>query len=113
MTLRPNLASLRENPKTIHAILVQGNNHVPASAILHRVPFKPGEHFNPLKTGSMIRNLYNELKRFRNITVKGKLLDDDQIDLYIIVEEKWPFKEAQFIGNSAVSSTDINKKINF
>ena len=107
------LAALKATPKTIHAIIVQGNNHVPSSAILHRVPFKPGEKFDPLKTGPMIRNLYTELKRFRNIIVKGKNVDNEQIDLYIIVVEKWPFREAQFVGNSQVSSADINKKINF
>ena len=47
---------------------------------MHRVPFKPGEKFDPLKTGPMIRNLYTELKRFRNIIVKGKNVDNEQID---------------------------------
>ncbi len=109
----PDSRVLQENPKIINAIIVQGNKHVPSSAILHRVPFKPGEPFNPIKTGPMIRNMYNELKRFRNITVKGKEVDQDHIDLYILVEEKWPFKEAQFVGNNQVSASDITKKINF
>jgi outer membrane protein insertion porin family len=108
-----NLVRIKENPKTINAIIIQGNKHVPSSALLHRIPFKPGEQFNPLKTGAMIRNLYKDLKRLRNITIKGRLLENNQIDLYIIVEEKWPFKEAKFVGNSQLSTEDINKKIDF
>jgi outer membrane protein insertion porin family len=107
------VSELKENPKTIHYIIVQGNKNVPSSAILHRLPFKPGEPFNPLKTGSLIRNLYNDLNRLRNITIKVKLIDNDQIDIYIIVEEKWPFKEAKFEGNYQVSADEINKKIDF
>ena len=99
--------------KRIKEIIVQGNKHVPTTAILYRVPFKVGETFNPIKTGKMIRNMYKELKRLRNITVKGKDLDDEYMNLYIVVEEKYPFKEAQFIGNTQVSTSDITKKVNF
>lgn len=113
-SLKQNInTSLKDSPKSIRNIIVQGNKHVPAFAILHCIPFKPGEEFNPLKTGSAIRNLYNELKRLRNIIIKGKLVDDEHIDLYIVVEEKWPLKEVLYSGNSSVSADDINKKINF
>lgn len=99
--------------KRIKDIIVQGNKHVPTTAILYRVPFKVGEQFNPIKTGKMIRNMYKELKRLRNITIKGKDLNDEYMNLYIVVEEKYPLKEVQFVGNTQVSSKDINKKINF
>ena len=108
-----NSTNLQENSKTVHAIIVQGNKHVPANAILHRIPFKIGEQFNSIKTGTAIRKLYNELKRFRNITIKGKLVGDTEIDLYIIVEEKLPFKEVLYIGNTNLSTDEINKKIDF
>lgn len=99
--------------KRIKEIIVQGNKHIPTTAILYRVPFKVGESFNPVKTGKMIRNMYKDLKRLRNITIKGKDLDDEYMNLYIVVEEKYPFKGAQFVGNTQVSSSDITKKINF
>lgn len=99
--------------KLIKEIIVQGNKHVPTTAILYRIPFKVGESFNPIKTSNMIRNMYKELKRLRNITVKGKDLDDEYMNLYVIVEEKYPLKEVQFVGNTQVSKSDINKKINF
>ncbi len=99
--------------RKIRSIIVEGNKHVPTSAILNRVPFRHNEFFDTFKTGSMIRNLYKELRRFTNITVKGKIIDNEFMDLYIIVDEKIPFKEAQFIGNTQVSTQDIMKKINF
>lgn len=103
----------QQQQSKIRSIIIQGNKHVPTSAILNRVPFRPNEFFDAFKTGSMIRNLYKELRRFTNITVKGRIIDDEFMDLFLIVEEKIPFKEAQFVGNTQVSTQDIMKKINF
>ncbi len=108
-----NTGQSQDRARPIKAIVVHGNKYVPTSAILNRVPFRVGELFNPLKTGSMIRGLYKDLKRFRTITVKGKNLDDKDMELHIFVEEKIPLKEATFKGNSQVSTADITKKINF
>ncbi len=55
---------------------------------MNYVPYKIGEPFDPNNTGKLIRNLFNNLKRFRNIQVKGQLHDNGLLDLYIIVEEK-------------------------
>lgn len=109
----PIIVDLRENSRTIRTIIIQGNKNVPSSAILYRLPFKVGEPFNPLKSGSIIRRLFDDLKRLRNITMKIKKIDDDAIDVYIIVEEKWPFKDAKFEGNYQVTADEIGKKIDF
>lgn len=92
-------------------IIVEGNNHVATDAILHRVPFHIGEHFNPLKTEPFIRTLYKDLKWFSTITIKGKYVGDDGIIIYIIVKEKIPLKEMTFEGNSIVTSKEIFEKI--
>lgn len=100
-------------PKRINKIIVTGNKLVPTEAILSRVPYKVGEFFNPLKTSKLIRTIYNDLRRFRNITVMGEDLDNDLINLHIILEEKYPLKEAVFKGNTQVTGEEINKKIDF
>lgn len=99
--------------RIINNIFVYGNKQVPTEAILTRIPFRIGEPFDPQKTGLLIRNLYYELKRFRNITIKGENVGADRINLYIIVDEKKILKEVQFKGNKQVSEKEIRKKIDF
>ncbi len=100
-------------PRTINAIIVTGNSYVPTDAILNRLPFKPGEIFDPNLTRRLINNLYYELKRFRTISIFGEDLDDDRINLHITVEEKKLLKDAVFEGNSQVTTKEIREKINF
>ena len=99
--------------RTIRHIYIVGNQIISDQAVLNRLPFREGELFDPLKTHQLIHNLYFDLKRFRNIIVKGKLIGDSQIDLYIIVEEKTPLKEVLFKGNKNLSDKEIKKKIDF
>ncbi len=95
----------------IREIVVKGNEYVSTEAILHYIPCKVGELFNRSKSGDLIRNLYFELKRFANITIKAKNNSDGSIILYIIVEEKPVLKEVIFEGNKSISEKDIRKKI--
>lgn len=115
-TLKKPEETIQEQPtgkKIIRKIIVSGNNMVPESVILSRIPYKEGELFNPSKTRTLIHNLYYDLKRFRNITVMGELAPDNQIDLYIIVEEKKKLKGVEFRGNHKVSEKNIEKKVDF
>lgn len=100
-------------PRTINQIYIIGNKQVPTEAILDRLPFLPGELFQPEKTRTLIRNLYYELKRFSNISLEADHVGRDLIDIYIIVEEKKPLLSVSFKGNSQVSEKDILEKINF
>jgi len=95
----------------IKEIVVQGNKYVATEAILHYIPYKVDELFNRSKSGDLIRNLYFELKRFSNITVKIKNNGDGSIVLYVIVEEKPVLKEVILEGNKAISEKDIRKKV--
>jgi outer membrane protein insertion porin family len=99
--------------KRINQIIITGNKHVPTEAIASRVPYKVGEIFIPAKTSSLIRNIYNDLRRFRNITVMGEDLNNDKINLHIIVEEKNILKDVVFKGNTQVTAEEIKKKIDF
>lgn len=99
--------------RIINNIFIEGNQQVPIEAILDRLPFQPGEPFQPHKTRLLIRNLYFELKRFKNIIVEAEDIDDDKIDLYIVVQEKIPLLSVAFKGNSQVTEKEILEKINF
>lgn len=100
-------------PRTINQIYIIGNRHVPTEAILDRLPFLPGEQFHPVKTRTLIRNLYYELKRFSNISIEAEHVGRDLIDIYIVVEEKKPLLSVTFKGNAQITEKDILEKINF
>ncbi|MCL5874889.1 MAG: outer membrane protein assembly factor BamA [Candidatus Dependentiae bacterium] len=109
-TLDP-LAQLRT--RRIKDIIVQGNKHVPTAAILTRVSYHQGDLFDPKKSRELIKRLYNELKRFRFIEIKVEPIGTDELNLYIVVEEKKLLKDYQFIGNTQIATKDILSKIPF
>ncbi len=99
--------------RTINQIFIEGNKHIPVEAILDRVPFVPGEIFQPQKTRVLIRNLYYDLKRFKNINIEAENVGKDKINLYIVVEEKTPLISVTFEGNTQITEKEISDKINF
>ena len=105
-----------QGPRRINDIIVVNaitgkSLMTPREAIINRVPYQLGEYFTPERSAQLIRNLY-DLKRFRNITLKGKLVGDDLLDLYIIVEEKKSLRHIIFEGNKTIKSSEITKKVN-
>lgn len=100
-------------PRTINQIYIVGNKQVPTEAILDRLPFLPGEVFQPEKTRSLIRNLYYELKRFSSVSIEAEEIGRDLIDIYVVLEEKKPLVSVEFKGNFQISEKDITEKINF
>jgi len=102
-----------DTARKINAIIIQGNKYVSTQAILNYVPFKVGEIFNKRKTRQLIRNLYYNLKRFRNVKVQGEHIGDELINVYVIVEEKKLLKDIIFTGNKAISNKTIKEKIDF
>ncbi|TET06932.1 outer membrane protein assembly factor BamA [Candidatus Dependentiae bacterium] len=112
-TVEEELVTTHTQPRRIKAIIISGTKHVPKEAILYRIPYKVGEIFNAQKTRTLIRSLYYNLKRFRNITVKGEPIGDDRMNLHIIVEEKAPLKEVIIKGNKQLSEKEIRNKIKF
>ena len=103
---------ISSGPRRINEIIIVGNTSTPTEAILNYIPYQIGEIFTPTRSGQLIRNLYEGLKRFRNITVKGDLVGDDLINLYVIVDEKKPLKEILFEGNKHMPEAEIRKKTN-
>lgn len=97
--------------RRITAIHVEGNKLVPTEAILDRLPFKVGELFDTTKTRQLIHNLYYELKRFRNISLYSTNVGNDQVILYIVVEEKTPLKAVVFTGNKQIPDKELREKV--
>lgn len=101
-----------QDPPRINKIIFVGNTMTPDQAMINYIPYQIGEYYSPTKSSKLIRNLYTGLKRFRNITLKGNMVGDDLIDLYVIVDEKKPLKDIIFQGNKHLKTAEIQKKIN-
>ncbi len=96
--------------RTIDAISIVGNKYVDTEAIASRIPYKIGEVFNPLKTKTLIKNLYFGLQRLRSIDVRAENVGADKVHLYIIVTEKLLLQDIQFKGNKQINSNDLKTK---
>ncbi|HEV2601603.1 MAG TPA: outer membrane protein assembly factor BamA [Candidatus Babeliales bacterium] len=97
----------------ISAINLVGNTHVPDDAILDRIPYRIGERFDQSKTGKLIKTLYFDLKRFRNISVYVKDSGTNTIILTIVFEEKPLIQDIVITGNKQVTEKEIREKIPF
>ncbi len=104
--------------RIIRNVHIVGNKTISNEALLNYIPYQAGHAVVLLpngqieQSGQTIKRLYQELKRFRNISIFGDLVEPDQLDLYIIVEEKSPLKEVEFKGNKHLSESEIRKKVN-
>jgi surface antigen-like variable number repeat protein len=99
--------------KTINDVMVSGNNLISTSAILNYIPYRKGTPFDPHTTREVIYNLYDSLKRFKNIKIFGELVGPDLLNVHIVVEEKPVVKEIIFVGNKHLATKDIYKKNRF
>ncbi len=97
--------------RIIKTIVVNGNIHVPTEAILDRIPYRVGEPFDIKKTRTAILRLYHDLKRFRNISIYGEDVGDNELTLYIEVLEKPVLKEVIYKGNSQVKKSEIEAAV--
>ena len=83
----------------------------PTDAIRLYIPFKKGELYEPTKTSTLIRKVYEGLKRFRQIKVYTQNVGDDVINIRVAVEEKPILKEILFDGNKSLTEKEIRQKI--
>ena len=102
--------ALHENKRKIREIRIQGNQVISTPSILNRIPFKVGDEFSVNLTATAIKNLY-KIAYFNQIKVYAEPIGDDQIDVYITVEEKPKIKEITFVGNKALSEKDLKDEL--
>ncbi len=102
--------ALHESKRKIKSIHVQGNQVISTPSILNRIPFKVGDEFNVNLTATAIKNLY-KIDYFHQIKIYVEPIGDDQIDLFIVVQEKPKIKEFTFVGNKALSEKDLKEEL--
>ncbi len=95
---------------TINDIIVSGNKYIEAEAIKNKIPYAIGQLFSPLKTGALIRSLY-DLGYFEQINVMGEELPDNKMNLHVIVQEGKRIAGFEFEGNDHLGPKGINEKI--
>ena len=98
--------------RRINEIFVEGNVTVPTQAILSRIDYRPGDLFDPIKTRTVIRNLYYDIKRLRNISIYAEPIGQKTINLIVVVQEKRVLKDIIFRGNYHVKEKEIREKTN-
>ena len=109
---QPNQGLSVNQFKRINEIFVEGNVTIPTQAILSRIDYHPGDVFDPIKTRTVIRNLYYDIKRLRNVSIYAEPVDNQTINLIVQVEEKKVLKDIIFRGNYHVKEKEIREKTN-
>lgn len=110
--------------RRIRKIVVEGNKYVPTTTVLRRSPYKEGQIFDARKSGQLIKNVFDVTARggaepgkgsypFKHVKLEAELIGSDQIDLYIVVQEKFRSEGAVFKGNKHLAEKDIKKKLDF
>lgn len=99
-----------KNFSKINKIVIIGNKYVKKQAIMNRIPFKAGGHFDKNKTSNAINNVY-ALGYFRQVRIKKQKLKKHKINLFIEVEEKKLLAKLEFKGNKNLSSNKIKKEL--
>jgi outer membrane protein insertion porin family len=94
----------------IKDINISGNKHVRKEVILSKIPYKVGDVFDESSSALAINNLY-ELGHFRQIQIDAEILDDNNIVLFLILEEKKLVDKLEFHGNKVVKTDKIKEKL--
>ncbi len=94
----------------IKQIIIEGNKYVKKQAILHRLPYKVGQEFDDQKRGIAIRNIY-DLDSFHQVRLDGEKIDDNNMKLYVVVEEKKLLEKLEFKGNKSIKTKKIKEKL--
>ncbi len=102
-------ASTVFTPRRIRNIIIQGSTL--KSAILSKVPYRPGEIFKPTKAAQLIRAVYELGLFLPTIQVKACNVSPTEVDIYIIVQEKPKIEDIVFKGLVHLKREDIEKEL--
>ena len=95
---------------TISRIHVLGNHSLSQEAIRIKTLFKEGDIFNVNKTSQSIKKIY-ETGYFNQVKIAVDTVSEDELDLYIIVQEKPKLHHISYDGNKQVSDKELNKEL--
>lgn len=105
-----SIAQERRVIRSINIVRPKPNIYVTEDVIRNKIPFKVGEVFNPAKTNQVIKNLY-DLDYFDQIKITGTPIGENELDLYVIVEEQKELIDVVLIGNKHVTLKEIEDEV--
>ncbi len=106
-------AQQRLSSRIIHNITVvrhHPNQFITDEAIKNAIGYIEGTPFNPAKSNAVIKKLFR-LGFFENIKIKAKLVNNDQIDLFIILDELPQVVDILMSGNKSLSDVKIENEL--
>lgn len=109
-SLGPKRALQQTEFPTVHTVRITGNSLVAESAIRAKIPFKPGDPFDPRKTGPVIKDIYR-LGYFTNVRIFKNERNDDTVDIRVDVIEKPRISALTFEGNNNFESAKLYKAL--
>lgn len=101
---------INNEKRKIKEIHVSGNKIITKDSIIHRLPLKVGDMFNLNYTSTMIKNLYKS-GYFHQVKIYAEPMGENELDLYIVVQEKPRLKEITFSGNKAISAKEFKEDL--
>lgn len=102
--------TIHEEKRRIKNIDVEGNVVITKDSIIHRLPLKVGDIFNLNYTASMIKNLY-KTGYFHQVKIYAEPIDDNEINLHVVVQEKPRLKDVTFKGNKAFTAKEFKEEL--
>jgi outer membrane protein insertion porin family len=96
-------------PILIRELLVQGNRRVQEALILGRIRSVVGVPFNPSQASDDVRSIFT-LGFFDDVQLKVEDFEGG-VKLTFVVMERPFVRDVEFIGNSRLSTTDLQEKI--
>ncbi len=101
---------VHEEKRIVKKIDVQGNKAISKEAIFLTIPVKINSIFNVNDTSTIIKNIY-KMGYFHQIKVYAEPIDENEVNLLIIVQEKPKLKDITFIGNKNLPEKELKEAI--
>jgi outer membrane protein insertion porin family len=94
----------------IHVIRNNPNKFLTDDAIKSYIPFVEEAPFDPSKTKGLIKKLF-ELGFFENIQIRGNLINDNLIDIFIVLDEIPEVYDIEISGNKTISDQKLETEL--
>jgi outer membrane protein assembly factor BamA len=94
----------------IRSIVIEGNRYATTDAIKSRLPYRERAYFDPYKSSDAIDALY-QMGHFKQVCIEKENVGDNEIDLFITVEEKKRLEKIKCSGTHTLSKKKIIEKL--
>ncbi len=107
--LKPLPSELTQTSR-ISLIKISGTTYTKEAFVRRALPFREGDFFDRGLSRQAIMAVYN-LGTFKNVTLKGSLIDKKDLVLEVIVEERPPLIGVSFKGNTVIKTKTLEEKL--